>query len=90
MKVIWREVAEDELYNQVRVIARDKPLAAEGILDRLLDTAGRLGEFPDMGVKGREAGTRELIVPDLPYVLIYRRAAARVEILQLFHTSRKR
>jgi toxin ParE1/3/4 len=90
VKVIWREAAELELYDQVRFIARDKPDAAEAILDTLLDTAGRLGKFPDMGVKGRVASTRELIVPRLPYILIYRKRSDRVEILNLFHTSRHR
>ena len=75
MKVIWREAGELELYYQVRVIARDKRDAAEAILDTLLQTAGRLGKFPDMGIKGRVAGTRELIVPHLPYILIYRKRA---------------
>ena len=90
MKVIWREAAELELYDQVRVIARDKRDAAEAILDSLLDIAGRLGKFPDMGIKGRVVGTRELIVPHLPYILIYRKCGDRVEILNLFHTSRHR
>ena len=90
MKVIWREAAELELYDQVRFVARDKPNSAESILDTLLDIAGRLGKFPDMGVKGRVASTRELIVPHLPYILIYRKRADRVEILNLFHTSRQR
>ena len=36
------------------------------------------------------AGTRELIVPHLPYILIYRKRGNRVEILNLFHTSRHR
>jgi toxin ParE1/3/4 len=90
VKVIWREVAELELYDLVRFIARDKPDAAEAILDTLLDTAGRLGKFPAMGIKGHVAGTRELIVPHLPYILIYRKRGDRVEILNLFHASRHR
>ena len=74
----------------MRFIARDKPDAAEAILDPLLDTAGRPGKFPDMGVKGRVASTRELTVPHLPYIPIYRKRGDRVEILNLFHTSRQR
>jgi len=84
------KAAELELYDQVRFIARDKRDAAEAILDTLLDTAGRLGKFPHMGIKGRVGGTRELIVPHLPYILIYRKRCDRVEILNLFHTSRHR
>ena len=90
MKVIWRELAELELYNQVRFIARDKPASAEAVLEDLLCAAGGLARFPQMGVKGRVAATRELVVPSLPYIIVYRKLADRVEILELLHTARVR
>jgi plasmid stabilization system protein ParE len=61
VKVIWREMAELELYNQVRFIARDKPASAEAVLETLLGSAEGLARFPDMGVQGRVDGTRELV-----------------------------
>jgi toxin ParE1/3/4 len=90
VKVIWREMAELELYNQVRFIARDKPASAEAVLENLLRVAGGLARFPHMGVRGRVGGTRELVVPHLPYIIVYRKMADRVEILELLHTSRAR
>jgi toxin ParE1/3/4 len=90
VKVIWREAAELELYEEVGYIARDKPLTAEGILDTLLASAERLGNFPDMGFKGRDKTTRELVVPYLPYILVYRKRIDRVEILNLLNTSQDR
>jgi toxin ParE1/3/4 len=90
VKVIWHQGAELELYEQVGFIARDKPLAAEAILDTRLASAGRLGDFPDMGVQGRAKGTRELVVPHLPYILVYRKRVPHVEILNLLNTSQDR
>jgi hypothetical protein len=43
-----------------------------------------------MGVKGRVSGTRELVVPYLPYILVYRKRVAAVEILNLLNTSQDR
>ena len=88
MKVIWREMAELELYSQVRFIARDKPASAEAVLETLLGSAEGLARFPHMGVQGRVGGTRELVVPHLPYIIVYRKMVDRVEILELLHTSR--
>jgi plasmid stabilization system protein ParE len=90
VKVVWREVAEVQLYDQVGFIARDKPSTAEAILQTLTASAERLCQFPDMGVKGRVPGTRELVIPYLPYILVYRKHVDRVEILALLNTSQDR
>ena len=48
-----------------------------------------LTRHPDMGRPGRVPGTRELVLPHFPYIIPYRVKAQRVEILRVFHTSRK-
>ena len=40
------------------------------------------------GGLGQIAGTRELVIPGLPYLVIYRVHADQVEILRVFHTAR--
>jgi toxin ParE1/3/4 len=49
----------------------------------------RLTDFPAMGRPGRVSGTRELVVPDAPYIVPYRVRGQTVHILRVFHTSRK-
>jgi plasmid stabilization system protein ParE len=46
-----------------------------------------LQDFPLSGRAGHVPGTRELVVPGLPYIIIYRTTKTAVEILRVFHTS---
>jgi toxin ParE1/3/4 len=56
---------------------------------RLQQATERLALYPDRGRPGRVAGTRELIVAELPFILAYRVRRRRVEILRVLHTSRR-
>ncbi len=49
----------------------------------------QLEEFPKLGRPGRVRGTLELIVPDLPYIVPYRIKGSEIQILSVYHTSRK-
>ena len=42
-----------------------------------------------LGRPGRVEGTRELVVPDTPYLVPYRGRGHAVEILRVFHGARK-
>jgi toxin ParE1/3/4 len=42
-----------------------------------------------MGRRGRIAGSRELIVPNLPYIVAYRVVGDVIDISSIVHTSRK-
>lgn len=53
-------------------IATDRPLAAEFVRGRILQTIELLGTLPHLGRTGRRQGTRELVVAGLPYVVVYR------------------
>jgi toxin ParE1/3/4 len=55
---------------------------------RIVDSVKRLRQFPDSGRPGRVPMTRELVAP--PYVIPYRIAGEVEEILNVFHSSRKR
>jgi toxin ParE1/3/4 len=44
---------------------------------------------PAMGRPGRIAGTRELVVPDTPYVIPYRVRRERLELIAVFHGHQK-
>ena len=48
-----------------------------------------LAEHPGIGRTGRVEGTRELVIPGLPYILPYQVEDRVIRILAVMHTSRK-
>lgn len=54
---------------------------------KLYDAARSLKLFPKRGRLGREAGTRELVIAPLPYIIVYRVSEYGVEIARIVHTS---
>lgn len=69
-------------------IGLDNPAAAQRVYRDIVNTAQRLLEFPALGRPGRHPDTRELSLPDLPYLIVYEVRTDAVTILAVFHTSR--
>ena len=89
MRVKWTRRALDNLDSAVEYIAADKSIAASDVALKILNTAKLLADQPGIGRIGRVAGTRELLVPGLPYVLPYVEKDGAVVILRVMHTSMK-
>lgn len=89
MKVSWLPRALRRLEQAHRYIQQDKPLAAADTARRIWERAERLGDFPELGRVGRLPGTRELVLPNSPFILLYRIHADRVEILTILHGARR-
>jgi toxin ParE1/3/4 len=68
-------------------IAFENADAARRVVQAVQASVERLGEFPDSGKPGRVIGTREVIVRNLPYIIVYRVVGRDAEILRVFHTS---
>ncbi len=66
MKVIIREAAYDDLDRIYAWIAKDRPRAADTVVDRILESTEKLGQLPYMGHVGRAPGTYEWVVTGLP------------------------
>ena len=92
MKVIIREAAYDDLDGIYAWIAKDRPRSADAVIDRILESADRLGRLPYMGHVGRAPGTYEWAVPGLPYILVYEVHAADdlVAVAAVFHGAQDR
>lgn len=52
-------------------IAHFDPRAADRIIARIDTSIAFLAAFPEIGRKGRVSGTRELVVPDTNYIVVY-------------------
>jgi toxin ParE1/3/4 len=89
MKIRWSVRAARDLTSIRDYIAKENPNAAARVAEALLEATVQLERFPQSGRPGRIAGTRELVVPGLPYILFYRIVEDVILIAAVHHTSRK-
>jgi plasmid stabilization system protein ParE len=92
MKLLFDARAVEDLESIHQFIAADNPHAARAVTDRIVASIGRLVQFPEMGRTGTVVGTREWVIPRLPYIAVYRTAPDRdaVIIVGVFHGARDR
>jgi toxin ParE1/3/4 len=88
MQVRWTSPAAQDLQQIARYIKKDNPSAARAVAKALFDAGNALETFPHRGRVGRIAGTRELFIPALPYILVYQVAATAIQILHIYHGAR--
>jgi toxin ParE1/3/4 len=88
MKVHWLKAAAHSLDQEYAYLSERNPEVAKRVFKRIVASTERLGQFPDSGRQGQVSGTRELIVPGIPYLIVYRVTDQGVEILRVFHESR--
>lgn len=91
MQVKWLNRGLENLDDEASHIAKNDPEAARLVVSRIWKVVNLLADNPSMGHPGRIHGTRELVVPDSRYVIPYRvrPRLGRIEILRVFHTSRR-
>ena len=91
MQVRWLATALTNLAGEAEHIARENPVAARSLVERIHRTVGLLRENSALGRPGRIHGARELVVAGTRYVIPYRVRPEldRIEILRVFHASRR-
>ena len=89
LHIHWTRRALRRLDQIGEYIARDNPAAAGRVVSRILLLVDRLAYTPLIGRPGRINQTRELVVPNYPYIVAYRVTATSVDILTVLHTAQK-
>ncbi|MCF6210515.1 MAG: type II toxin-antitoxin system RelE/ParE family toxin [Gammaproteobacteria bacterium] len=89
MNVIWTEPAAAALESIQDYIARNNPQAAWDVAQKIRNAVTRLPDNPKLGRTGRVHGTFELMIAGLPYVVPYRIKGHQIQILTVYHSSRK-
>lgn len=89
MRVRWLNRALQNLDAEAAYIAQDNPKAAKECVAHILNSVQQLTNHPNIGRAGRVFGTRELVITHYPYIVPYRIKNDTVEVLRVFHTSRK-
>jgi toxin ParE1/3/4 len=90
VKIRWLSGANRSLRMIHAHIAAENPRAAKHVARRVRSATQRLARFPQSGRRGEIAGTLELVVPKLPYLVVYRVAGGEVHILRVFHAAMDR
>jgi toxin ParE1/3/4 len=89
MRLRWLRNALRNLDDEATYIAEDDAGAARLVVKRVLDAVALLPEQPGIGRPGRVPGTRELVVLKTRYIVPYRVRGEVIEVLRVFHTSRR-
>ena len=89
MRIRFTRQAYRDIEVVFEYIAREDPVAAQGVLDRIETMIGHLPEHPQLGRTGRVEGTRELIVPDVPYIVAYGLNESFIDIFAIIHTAKR-
>lgn len=88
MQVVWTQRAFRNLDDIQDFIAKESPRAAESLVNEIFDRSETLlSDNPLIGPPGRVEETRELVLSNTPYFVVYR-ARLESEILAVLHSSR--
>ena len=89
MKIIWSPQAKEDLFSLFSYVAADNPSSARKLRDTIFSKIEILVETPSIGRPGRVPETKELIIDNTPYIIPYRCVHDRLEIIRVYHSSRK-
>ncbi|MFM9890983.1 MAG: type II toxin-antitoxin system RelE/ParE family toxin [Rickettsiales bacterium] len=89
MKLRWTSPALNDLESIADYIGCDNPQAAAKLLGKMHVLVYRLCDYPASGHAGRVAGTREAVLPQEQYTVVYRVAEDALEIIAVLHHARQ-
>ncbi len=90
MRIRWTPAAAENLEHIKNYLAEHHPQFAQSTVLELYETIRSLKTSPWRGRQGREEGTRELVLPRLPYIVAYSIKEESIEVLHIYHGAQKR
>jgi toxin ParE1/3/4 len=86
-RLLWSRQSDANLKSIVTYVAKDDPVAANHLLDQIVDSVEAvLTDNPMAGRAGRIEGTREWVAHKR-YIVVYRVEQEQVRIITVRHTS---
>lgn len=89
MQIVWSPQAKDDLFALYEYVSEENREAAKKVLTHIRSKVELLAHTPGIGRPGRVPGTRELWIDKTPFLVPYRVAHGKLEILRVYHSSRK-
>jgi len=88
-RVVWRQQASSDFYNDIAYIARENPYAADRLASKFLSATRGLANFPGKGRPGAVPTTRELTTTP-PFIIVYEILPDEIGILRIWHAAQSR
>lgn len=89
MQLRWTEQAIADLTQIADYLFETAPERASALILSIYEAASKLLVFPRRGRLGRKAGTRELVLAPLPWLIIYRVTGDAVQVPRVLHGAQK-
>ena len=90
MRLRWTPAAADALETIADYLAQKIPSFEHATIRQIYEAIATLKSMPNRGRAGSEAGTRELVISRLPYIVVHRVRSDAVEILHIYHGAREK
>jgi len=85
MQVRWTTAAASDLESIAEYLFEKTPEHAARLIREICDAVFALRIYPNRGRPGKKSGTRELVLPALPYIVVYKVASDVLHIARILH-----
>jgi addiction module RelE/StbE family toxin len=89
MRLRWTAGALRDLENIVDHLFDQTPQHAPRLVRSIYEAVAALRTFPSRERAGKKAGTRELVMASLPYVVVYQVAGDLVHVVRILHGAQQ-
>ncbi len=89
MELRWTEVAATDLERIGEFLLEETPYHGSRLVSEIFEASQVLLQFPYRGRPGRKVGTRELVLPSLPYLVIYTVSDDTIHVVRILHGAQK-
>jgi addiction module RelE/StbE family toxin len=89
MDLRWTLEAAADLERIADYLFEHTPAHAERLARELYDAPATLLTFPNSGRPGKKAGTRELVMSPLPYIMVYTVRGDIVFVVRILHGAQR-
>lgn len=89
MRLRWTASAVRDLERITDYLFDETPQHAPRLVRSLYKSATALKTFPNRGRPGKKQGTRELVIPSLPYIVVYHVSEDTVYITRILHAAQQ-
>ena len=89
MELRWTEEAAADLEHITDYLFQNAPERAAELVRGIYNAPAALLTFPYRGRAGKKAGTRELVLSSLPYIVVYQITGEVIHVVRILHGAQK-